>query len=373
MTSHSNCLLLSATLILLISTTAAVAQTLPSTRPTTRAAPAKVTTPRGFVRVDLDSRSFLTLPSDEAWVRRAAGQIARPTPATQTSDMIANLKSRREIIVADVMRDLPAIIPSRVEKALDDLAPLLARIETVRPAMVYVVAPAEHVKQALRDGWTDPRFRYNAPTDSIEYDRSVSLQPDGGSDESAVAAFFNPGDAESKRTTALSRYVADTEQQIRQQVTTSAVAVVVDRFRSLVATEALSDLPKREDQDWLLTGLSNVLAARYAAKLHGAPMAELIQVMLMAPPNAVFNAARIDLVRPLASDQLKDEMVAPYLEAKRRKSIAVVFIWLDRAGANKVATLIEAVSRLRPADGPSLVDVVKSATGVDLSNELSPD
>ncbi len=344
----------------------------PASQPTSRTTPLHVSTPIGFVRIDLDGRSFLTLPADEAWVRRAAGQINRPTPTTQASDITANLSSKRELIVAEVLKDLPSLTPSKVEKTIADLVPVLQQIQTIRPAMVYVVSPSEHIKQALRDGWSDSRFRYNQASDAIEYDRTVSLQPDGGSDESAVAAFFSPADAESQRVSALGRYVKDTEQQIQQQVTSRAVTAVLDRFRVLVATEALADLPKREDQDWLVTGLANVLAAKYAAKVHGAPLAEFVQAMINAPQDAVFNAARIDLLHPLSATQLKDEMVMPYLEAKRRKSIAVVYVWMDRAGEGKVSQLVDSISRLRPADGASLVAAVKSSSDVDLAIELAP-
>lgn len=345
--------------------------TLAAAQSTTVPARAKVVTPSGFVRVEVAGRSYITLPADEAWVRRGAGQVGRQTPTTQASDIAHNLRNKKELLQNELRRDFPTLGADKIDRLLVDLEAPLAEVASIRPAMVYLVTPAEHLKRALREGWSDPRFRYNRAADSIEYTQTVSLQPHG-SDESAVAAVFNPADAEAKRVSALARYVADTERQIQQQIVSRAVVVLIDHFERFFLSDALADLPKQEDQDWLAKGLAGVLAAKYASLLHGAPPAEIVQAMLVHPPEGPFNPARVDLVRPLAVDQLKEDRVAPYLAAKRQKAIAVMYVWQTRAGEGQLPVLLEAIPRLRPADGPSLLAAIKSCTGVDLSYEVHP-
>jgi hypothetical protein len=345
----------------------------PATNPTTGPARrgARVTTPKGYSRIDGQGRSIICLPADEAWVRRAVNRAQPGTATTKPSDLISNLGTKREALLAAMLKDLPTLKPSQVEGLIDNqVLPLLKPIEATKPRLVFVVSPAEHLKEALREGWTDPHFHYNAADDSLEVDTSITLASDGIADESAVSAVFRPTDTEDDRVSQLSQYVTSTETQVQNSITSRATSLAVISVAEFLAKQVFNDLPTKDDQIWLSVGLSNVLAARYVSIIHGSPLRQFIEALVIPPRDTGVNAATIDLLNPMPTASLKDEYVPPYLDARRRKAIAVMYYWLTEAGDAKLLPMITAVQRARPADGATLAEVVKTNSGVDLAPVL---
>lgn len=344
-------------------------------QPATQPAPASstVTTPDGMVRLEVAGRSLICLPADKDWVAQAAGRVPSVAgPTTKPADLLTRLTEKRDVVSSAMMKDLPHLKPSQIEKIVDEqIVPNLKTLSTARPRIVYLVAPAEHIREAMRQGWTDRRFRYNRVSDTFDFDRTVAVNAEGN-EESAVAAMFAPNDAVADRTAALAQYILGTEEQVMQQVANRATTVVLLTLAEFIAREALKDLPRQEDQVWLVNGLSNVLAARYVSIFHGSPLRQFVDALIVGPIDSPVNAAGIDLLHPLPVASLKPEFVAPQLDARRRKAIAVMFVWFDQAGDEKMMPMVNAVVRAKPADGATLVKVVKDTSGVDLTELLMP-
>lgn len=357
-------------LLLCLLATSIDAQT-PTTRPVELGA--STVTPKGYIRTDVNGRSLICLPADREWVEAAAARVKPGVgPATRPADLHANLTAKRELIVASMLRDLPGLNPSRAEKLIDDtLLPQLKELSQLKPRIVFLVSPAEHVKQAIRDGWTDPRVRYNRIADQLELDRSIAMTG-GESAESTVAALFDPSDALERRTTLLAQYIVSTEEQIQQQLAARANTAALVAFADFIADVGLAELPKNEDQVWMKVGLASTLAARYVSRIHGSPVEDFVQALITGPAETPVSAASIDLIRPVPLSSLKEEFVPAHVDGRRRKAIAVMYVWLRDAGDDKLVPTLEAVQRARPADGVTLVKVIKDASGIDLTASLEP-
>lgn len=344
-------------------------------QPATQPAPAAstVVTPKGFLRLEVNGRALICLPADKDWVAQAAGRVQTVGgPTTKPADLLARLAEKRDAVSAAMMKDLPDLKPSQIEKILDEqINPTLKNLMNARPRIVYIVAPAEHIREAMRDGWTDRRFHYNRVSDTFDFDRTVAVNVEGN-EESAVAAMFAPNDAVADRVAALAQYITGTEDQVMQNVSSRATTLVLVTIADFIAREALKDLPRQEDQVWLVSGLSNVLAARYVSIFHGSPLRQFVDALIVSPVDNPVNAAGLDLLHPLPVASLKPEFVMPQLDARRRKAIAVMFVWLDQAGVEKMMPMVNAVVRAKPTDGPTLVRVVKDTSGVDLTDLLLP-
>ncbi len=351
----------------------AIAQTLPATQPAIKPV-VKTAVPNGYVRIEVQGRSLICLPDDKDWITQVASRIKKDIgPTTRPADLLQNLATKRDRVVAGLLKDLPALNPSQIDELIDQkILPVLKELNEIRPKIVYLVTPAEHLKLALKGGWKDPRVRLNGVTDTLDMDRSVSLGGPRSDDESTVAAIFNPSDTVSQRTELLNSYIVNTEQQIGEQIAGRGTTLTLVQFADFIAAKALNDLPRQEDQVWMVSGLSNVLAARYVSMIHGSPTVQFIEAMIVAPQQTPVPAAGMDLLHPLPLASLKEEFIPTYLDSRRRKSIAVMFLWLKDVGDEKLLPTIEAVARAHPADGATLVRVIKDVSQVDLTEALKP-
>jgi hypothetical protein len=348
-----------------------LAQDPPATSPASKTA--KTVTPAGYVRFEVNGRSLICLPDDRTWVEAAAARV-RPGvgPATRPADLFANLTAKRDLVVESLLKDLPTVNPSQIEKLIDDtLLPQLKQLAAVKPHIVFLVSPAEHLKRAMRDGWTDPRVRYNRVADQLDFERTVAMTgPD--SDESTVAAIFEPSDAIDQRTTLLAQYLVTTEQQVLDQLAARGTTAVVVGLANFIADAGMKDLPRNEDQIWMKVGLSHALAARYVSMIHGSPPAEFIEAMVIGAGATTVSAASINLLNPVPLSSIRDEFVPAHVDARRRKAIAVMYTWLINAGDAKLVPTLEAAARARPADGATLVKIIKDTSGIDLTAALEP-
>jgi hypothetical protein len=352
-------------LLLTLLVGATFGQTRPATQPIIKTA-----TPNGYVRIEAAGRAFVCLPEDRAWITDAATRAAKVQgPSTRPADMIGKLKTRRDQIVAGMCADLTDVKPSQVEAFLDGkLLPPLQDASKVHARMVYLVTPAEHIKKALRDGWRDSRVRWNDISGSMDIDASVAM--DANPSESTVMAIFTPSDTAEQRTALLSKYIVNTEQQVQQQLTARATTLALTLTADFVAKSQLKDLPQKEDQVWLVTGLSNVLAARYVSMIHGSPVDQFVEAMIIGPQQTPVSAAALDLLNPTPLSSIRDEFVPAQVDARRRKAIASVYVWLRDAGNDKLLPTLQAVKTANPADGATLAKVMQDASGVDIATLL---
>jgi hypothetical protein len=336
--------------------------------------PAAWDAPPGYIRFTTGGLTFVSRPVDQEWIVAAADHLDFGTgPSTQPGDLFARLSEKRNLLLSTMLKDLPTLRPSQIEALIDDnLLPMFQQLSTLKSKPVYLVTPIGPLKTALRQGWTHSQVKLLELTDRVEFDRNVGLSPEGQVRESLVGAVFDELQDPQERARLLHRYVLSTQSQMRTSVAMRATTAAVVQTADFIAREALAGLPDGEDQVWLPVGLAHVLAAKYVSVYHGSPFREFMEQLVTGRAGQSTNAAQIDLLKPLPTNALRPEAVAPYLDARRRKVIAVMYFWLREAGEKKVMPMITAVERLRPADGQTLVEAIRNESGVDLSTALQP-
>ena len=344
----------------------AAGQTLPATAPST------VLSPPGFERFTVSGRTFIAEPGETAWISEAAAKVIHPA-TTRPADLVTQFVARRDDVKKTILADLPMLAAPQVDAFFDgELLPLMNESTHVAPNLVFLVAPLERVKQALRGGWTDRRVHYNRASDGLEITRPITLDMPGRTDESVLFVVYTAGDAPQKRTDALVKTLSTADAQTVNTLIVRATSLMTVRFGTFIADKALSDLPRGDDQLWLPDGLSTVLATKYVAMIHGSPQAAFVHDLLTKPIDPRVNAAAIDLLHPLPADQLLPELVLPYAAARHEKNVAAMYLWLLNGGAGKIADVVDAVKKQRPADGPTLAKVLAAAGGVELTTALGP-
>jgi len=332
----------------------------------------RVETPGGFIRIDVAGRSAIALPDDKSWVAEALERAGKPEPTTQPIDMLQGLPGKRDALSAMMLNDLSMISPSAVNRIFDSvLLPALTMQTKANPKIVFIVAPGEHIREALNKGWKAKNLRLNKVADRLELSATISIRTDGVDDETDLPALFSMSDPADRRAMLLSQYITNAERDLARVLVSRSASACLSGLSVGLVEEGLADLPKEEDQVWFVTGLSAVLAGRYTSVIHGAPVGVFIEGMIAPSRPSTVDATTIDLLHPFKTADLKPEIAEDYLDARRRKSVAVVYSWLNQAGENQIRNTINAIIRAKPADGLTLIQVIKEASGVDLARDVA--
>ena len=333
--------------------------------------PVRIETPPGCVRIDISGRVLITDPADADWVRKSGETAPIGIPTTQASDLVTRFAERRGKIADAICGDLPTVKKNDVETYFDQvLKPALTAADAVHPYPVYIVLSAKRLTDVVSHGWENSRFHYNSVNDTVDITHGIAMSAEQPI-ENAVALIVDNTTPESNREKYVADAVSRTELQLGQSVAAHATVSAIKSMSLFLLHGPLADLPNRPDQRWFLSGLTNVLAARYISMLQGSPLSQFVAEMVRHPPGDPVNDDTINLLAPFPSDDLKPELVAPYGDACDRKSIAVMFLWLNRAGPEKVAPLLDALHKLPPADGPTLVRLIENVSGCDLTPILT--
>ena len=326
----------------------------------------------GYVRFTASNREFVARPVDRSWIENAARSTSNEVQgSTQPSDLFARLEERRDLVLAKMLNDLPTLRPSQIDVLIDtELLPTFRKLAGFRSRPIYLVTAGGLLKAELRSGWMHPCVRWNQVADRLEFERDVRLTATDDGTEELVPAIFEEGRSDDERAALLSRFVVASERQMQQALSTRATSAAIVKVADFLAREALATLPRGEEQVWLPVGLSNVLAAKYVSMFHGSPHREFIEALVTGTAGQSINALQVDLLSPLPIDALRAEAVAPYMDARRRKAVAVTYLLIRDSGEKSVMPLINAIERLRPADGLTLVATIKSICGIDLLPQL---
>ena len=144
---------------------------------------------------------------------------------------------------------------------------------------------------------------------------------------------------------------------------------------AFIDAQAVAALHLPDDQAWFGKGLGNALAARYVSQISGYAYRDLVEQMTANPPGlpptgTPVSGASVDLLKPLPLESLKAGSVDAYRDARDRKATAVVYLYITLAGDDKIAPLLEAIRRTHPADNKTLIDLINTTGGVDMTQYL---
>jgi hypothetical protein len=341
----------------------------PTTRPRHVAQP-----PPGFKRVEIDGRMFFLEPADQRWVSDALRQAAPTTmPSTMPADVLDKLRAKRAALRQRMSTDL-GIKPADVDAFVEaKVLPLLQKMDELRPPIIYLVTSAQRLKDVMKSGWTDPRYYYNRAADDVSFDTTVHLTlEEGGGDDMVIPLFHDPAKPEGERGAALAREIQMTEMRILVEVSQRAQTMTMVGLIELISSKALEGITPKPDQEWFGVGAAGVLGATYAADVIGVDAQRVIGDMTRPDPRNPMRPGTLDLLRPMNVTEIRPEAITAYADAYRRRAMQVVWKLVQEAGPGAVGKVIAAIRQNPPADGPALVQQIKQATGVDLTNDLRP-
>jgi hypothetical protein len=362
-------------LLLALSLVAGAQPSAPDDPATPTTAPRRaLAVPSGFKIVTVARRSILCQEGDEPWIRLAVGDI-RPTtrPTTMPADLLERLSERRDVLAERIAADLGLPDTSAPKRLVDEqLVPLLRRAAVFDPPVFYMVASETTVRDLLKAGWENPRFRYNRAADRIIVDPRVQMSLTESVDDTIVPALYEPDDDVATRSRRLREAIETTEGRLGMEVAIQSEYSAQLSFVAFVGETVIRPLDLKPDQDWFGVGLSGVLSAKYLAIINGMEEREFLDVMTTDRRGNPIRSATVDLLNPTPLDDLRPAARPAYADAFRRKSSAVVLGWLDRLPPGGLAKAIAALKAAPPADGPALVKVLADVTGIDLTDELRP-
>jgi len=136
--------------------------------------------------------------------------------------------------------------------------------------------------------------------------------------------------------------------------------------------QAIEPLKLKPDQTWFGQGVETVLSSRYMADLAGADYEQIVGRLLRDRPGNPVRSDTVDLLHPADPSSMRPEWVPAYEDAMRIKSSRVVHDLIAKAGQTAIPMSFSAIRASPPADGPALLKLIATVTGVDLSNDVKP-
>ena len=364
----------------------AIAQPATSTAPAIRPAQ-KVALPPGFKTVADGPRVAMCLPDDEKWVAEVlANPGATTRPTTMPGDLIDKLTATRKDLARDLSADLAMPDTQAVDTMLDTkLLPRLKRLDEIRPPIVYLVSPKQKLVDAIKAGWSDPRVRYNRVADDIEFNPQLGLSIDGPMDEQLFPTRYLPEDPVEKRKAMLASAVQFMENQISLAVESEGQYSVQAAVIVLVNDTVPTPPNLKPEEKWFADGLAAIVSSKYLSRVGGIGEADIYRLLTNEPGGPMYNAAG-QMVRndppplfPAAKENLlqtpdlsayRPQALPMLIAARQRKAVRVMHDLVEAGGSGALGKIIAAARANPPKDNAAVIALIKTATGVDVTEQL---
>jgi hypothetical protein len=344
----------------------------PTSSPTS--APAHVVTlPPGFVRVVVGDRQAMCEAADADWVRQCLGHAPAGTqPSTRPADLLSHLQSQKESLAAEITDELDLKDKQKsVNFVSETLLPLVERLNRLRVKLIYLVITKQDLKRLVQTGWGSDQFHYNRVADKIAFDGIVDISLDGVDGESIVPAPFLATDPPEARMANLSEVVGRTEAGVGDMISRESQSAVQLSLAKFTVEAGLVPLNLKLDQDWFSAGVVGDLSSEFAAVVTGNQPEDIIKKLAQPDPNNPVSFDSIDLAHPIPPDQIRPQMADAYADAFRRRGVAVVDAWVQKAGPDAISKTLAAMHQNPPADDAALLALIRKTTGVDLTAQLA--
>jgi hypothetical protein len=351
---------------LLISVSATLAQT---TTPATQPQPYRITPPQGFARVEAGGLVAYCEPVDAEWVRATLVGLPPTTrPSTMPADLATKIEGARNAMWDILARELLYTDKPAFEKFVaDQLVPEVRKFDSMKTPIYYLVTSSERLKELMAAGWTDRNYYYNRVADEITFQPGLNLRTDGESDELLLPALYAAAEPAESRRARLAEAVGESQMNLLQSIANRAQFVAQLQLIDFIREQVLAPLRFRADQDWFVTGAAGVVSAEMITAASGRDLQQLVLEMIVEPGNTPYRMTMVNLLRPENIDDLRPEFVPFYLEAVRRKSTAVIWLWLERGGKDSLGKLMAQVRKQRPEGGNALLEAMRQVNNVDVS------
>lgn len=327
----------------------------------------QVITPPGYKRIDVAGKKVICLPDDEKWVKEVIATVPAVThPTTRPADLVDRIKANRDKLSAQMVTELPGLTPAAVSDFLDkDLTPDIVKLRDIKIDLVYIVTPREPLVNAMRAGWSATNLYYNRISDTIEF--NPAFTPDSNTGESAVPIGYMGTDTEKDRAAKIVETIKGINQTVEEQLASRGFMLMKGKFYEFINAKGFGEektFLSRLDQVWFREGLGNILAVKYMCQVGGLPMEGVMQTFWVVPQNVNVNPLTLDLLHPQPLEAYQPQFLGSVLDGRIRRATFAMWTVYSK-DPTKVAVLLTEIRAKNPADGPTLAETVKAATGVD--------
>src|SRR5688500_7731032 len=111
----------------------------------------------------------------------------------------------------------------------------LSRMEELRPPIIYLVASPQQLKEAMKAGWTDPRYHYNRAADDVNFSTTVNLTLDEAGDDMVLPLFYGPDESPEARQRRVAAEMRATEASILGAVSGRTQSMVMVAMVELIS------------------------------------------------------------------------------------------------------------------------------------------
>jgi hypothetical protein len=269
--------------------------------------------------------------------------------------------------------DLGIADPSSIDQLLNEhVIPDLQKMADMRPPMFYLVCSKQKLKELIKGGWSDPRFRYNRAADDVSEYRNVSLSIQNAMDDLLIPALTDASQPVEKRREALQKQVDMNEANIAASLATQGLILVQTGLVAAIDDAAIKPLALKPGQEWFGIGVEGLLSTRYMTQLNGMRNEDLLHILTDDDPRNPIRAATINLIHPTDPSHLRPAYAPAYIDALRRRSVLVVNSLVQRTGPEAIPKLLNAIKQSQPKDADALLELIKQTVGVDLSRDVLP-
>ena len=189
-------------------------------------------------------------------------------------------------------------------------------------------------------------------------------------DDVVFPAIYDPAQPAEKRGENLTVAIGSTEASVAASVEIRARQIVGASFAQLVNQQGIEPLGLKDDQAWFGLGVASWLGAKYASEITGENRQELVNLLTFEHPGNPLKTTAIDLLAPTDLKTMRPEALPAYFDTVRRKSTRAVKFLTDKGGDENIAKALVLIRDKKPTDGKTLVELVKQATGVDVTGQL---
>ena len=278
--------------------------------------------PPGYQKVTAGEHTVLCEAADAAWVKQALGDVkAPPKPNISPADVIKALPEKRAALAKQVATDLALTDDRSVGEFLDGkLIPTLKKLQDFRPPIYFLVTTQDKLKNLTKGGWGEPRYHYNGVADAAAYDSNINYTVASPMDDVVLPAFYTDTMATDLRVKGLTAYVQEFDGRMAAIAANQINPVTFSLFVEYLRERHLDALKLRRDQQWLVMGISNYLAAKYTSTVTGTPREGLLRDLATEPQDFPVGARSIDLTHPSEESAMRPQLVPFYTQSMQRKS-----------------------------------------------------
>jgi hypothetical protein len=275
-------------------------------------------------------------------------------------------------VTRQIVTDFAAPDEKGPNRLFDELLiPTLTKLDELRPPVFLLVCTQEKLRGLVADGWGEPRFRYNRVAHEVSYDDRISLAIDRPMDDNVLPAIYGDKDTPETRVKRLTAQVQKLDLDLTRTIASEALPAVFNRLGQFIDEEYFVPLKLRRDQLWLAMGVNGYFSGKYGALLTGYSRESWVRDVTYEDRRFPVSAGPIDLTHPVDEAALKPGAGPYYAQAMRRKAVAAVVKWVEKAGEPSVTKVIVALRKGVPADGPGLVKLIQDVAGVDVSKDVA--